>query len=197
MQFTENKTLLSASVMLEYWYCPRFIYYMNILKLKQKEENRLKVQLGREIHEKKSLQPEYLRKKMGVVRQEKNIYLSSSIFGICGIIDELLFIDDNSLTFIDYKFAEQTDKYKTHFYQGVFYSLLVEENYKIPVDCFYLVYTRSSTEPVKYEIKTTDKENMLETIRVVHYITQSGFYPKATTYKARCADCTYANLCVK
>lgn len=197
MQFSENKTLLSASIMLEYWYCPRFIYYMNILKIKQWEENRLKVQIGREIHEKKAVQPEYLRKKLGVIRQEKEIYLASQKYGICGIIDELLYLENGDLTFMDYKFAEQSDKYKTHFFQGVFYALLIEENYQIPLNCFYLVYTRSSTEPVKFEINAKDKENILETIKEVHYITNSSFYPKPTSYKARCADCIYANLCIK
>ncbi|MBN1970054.1 MAG: CRISPR-associated protein Cas4 [Candidatus Delongbacteria bacterium] len=182
---------------MEYWYCPRFIYFMEILKIRQYEEKRLKVNLGREIHDKKASQPEYLRKKLGVIKQEKSVYLSDSDQGICGIIDELLFLEDGSITFIDFKFAEQGDKYKTQFYQGVFYSLLIAKNYSFKPEKFYIVYTRSSTEPIEFCIKSKDVDKMLVTIQEVHYILKNGFYPKATNYKVRCNDCTYGNICSK
>jgi CRISPR-associated exonuclease Cas4 len=105
MAFSEHTRLLPASLLIEYWYCPRFIYFMEVLGIRQYEEARLKVQLGREIHRQKALQPDYLRKKLGVVRQEKDVYLSDPGLGICGILDEILFFGDGSLSLLDYKFA--------------------------------------------------------------------------------------------
>jgi len=94
MNFKENSILVNATQMVEYWYCPRFIYFMEILKLEQNEQLRLKVLEGREIHKKKALEPSYLRKKLGVVDQKKSVYLSDYEVGICGIIDEILFLKD-------------------------------------------------------------------------------------------------------
>ena len=53
--FNEFKTLVSPTLLMEYWYCPRFIYFMEVLKIRQYEEKRLKVLIGREVYEKKVL----------------------------------------------------------------------------------------------------------------------------------------------
>lgn len=194
--FKENSFLITASLLIEYWYCPRFIYFMKVLEIKQQEQNRLKVQKGRTIHEKKSLAPEYLRKKLSVVKQEKDIYLSDPDLGICGIIDEILTFENGDVSLLDYKFARKKDKFNTQFLQGVFYSLLINANYYNEPDYFYLVYTRESTVPEKYEIKAKDREKVLDSIAKVKHIINTGFFPEATKYKMRCNDCTYKKVCV-
>jgi len=120
LNFKESNLLLDASTMMSYWYCPRFVYFMKVLGIREYQEKRLKVLRGREVHEKKALQPEYLRKKLGVVRREKNVYLSDPECGICGIIDEILFFGDGTISLLDYKFAYNRHKFKTQFLQGVF-----------------------------------------------------------------------------
>ena len=197
MEFSENKVLIPASLLIEYWYCPRFIYFINILGIKQYEEKRLKVLKGREVHKKKALQPEYLRKKLGVVRQEKDIYLSDPGYGICGIIDEILFFSDGTISLLDYKFAYNKHKFKTQFLQSVFYSLLIEKNYNRKVNSCYVVYTRDKNKLVQYPIGEKDRQSVLDSIKKVWQIISQGFYPNGTTYKRRCGDCTYKNICVK
>ena len=196
MEFSEHTRLLQASLLIEYWYCPRFIYFMNVLGVKQYEEKRLKVRIGREVHENKALQPDYLRKKLGVVKQEKNVYLSDPVHGMCGILDEILFFQDNKISLLDYKFAYNSHKFKTHFLQNVFYSLLIESHYKVGVDCCYIVYTRENNKLVRYEIKERDKEEVFRSIKEVHRIISTGYFPKGTVSKKRCPDCTYRNICL-
>ncbi|MCP4221424.1 MAG: CRISPR-associated protein Cas4 [bacterium] len=198
MTFSENDFLISASLMMEYWYCPRFVYFMEVLGVAQNEDKRLKVRIGREVHQKKALQPEYLRKTLGVVKQEKNLYLSSRKYGICGILDELLFFQDGSLSLLDYKFAYNKHKFKTRFLQGVFYALLVEENYGVPVSVCYVVYTRENNKLVDYTIAEKDKRKVLESISKVRRIIADGYFPAATSSAGRkCDDCTYRNLCIR
>lgn len=197
IDFKENRLLVSASLLIEYWYCPRFIYFMKVLGIKQFEEKRLKVLMGREVHQKKSLQPEYLRKKLGVNRIEKEVYLSDPANGICGIIDEILFFQDESISLLDYKFAYNKYKFKTQFLQNVFYSLLLEANYSTEINRCYIVYTRDKNLLVKYDISKKDKQEVLETVKKVSHIIKEGFYPKTTGYKKRCADCTYRNICIR
>jgi hypothetical protein len=55
--------------------------------------------------------------------QEKNVYLSDPGYGICGILDEILFFEDGKISLLDYKFAYNSHKFKTQFLQNVFYSL--------------------------------------------------------------------------
>ncbi|OQX06467.1 MAG: CRISPR-associated protein Cas4, partial [Desulfobacteraceae bacterium IS3] len=42
--------LLTPSEIIEYFYCPRFIYFIFSLGIDQHEEKRFKVLMGREVH---------------------------------------------------------------------------------------------------------------------------------------------------
>ena len=44
---------ITISEVMEYLFCPRFIYFMNCLNIPQYEEKRYKVIMGREIHHEK------------------------------------------------------------------------------------------------------------------------------------------------
>jgi CRISPR-associated exonuclease Cas4 len=195
--FIENANLMYASLLIEYWYCPRFVYFMKVLEVREYEEKRLKVKIGRDEHEKKALQPEYLRKKLGVIRQEKDVYLSDPTKKICGILDEVLFFEDGKISLLDYKFAYNKHKFKTQFLQGVFYSLLLEANYNTKVDCCYIVYTREKNRIVKYDIKEGDKKEVLDAIKEARRIISTGYFPKGTGVKKRCPDCTFRNICIR
>jgi len=85
------KVLITPSEIIEYLYCPRFIYFMFCMDIKQHEDKRFKVQKGREVHkEKSSTNKEYLRKKIGIVKKESDVYLSSENLHLKGIVDEVL-----------------------------------------------------------------------------------------------------------
>ena len=195
--FKETTNYISASILIEYWYCPRFIYFMKVLDIRQYEEKRLKVNLGREVHKKKYLQPEYLRKTFGVIKKENEVYLSDKNLEICGIIDEILFLENNEVTLLDYKYAYNKHKFDTQFLQSVFYAILIEKNYNTSIHYCYIVYTREGTKPEKYEISEKNRNKVLESIKEVHDIIRKGLFPKGTKYKRRCDDCTYRNICVK
>src|SRR6056297_369183 len=94
---------LTPSIVMEYLYCPRFIYYMLYLKISQKEENRYKVQIGRNIHKKKTrINKDYLRKKIGVKEKLLDKKIFSEKHKIHGIVDEILFLDDGTAAPLDY-----------------------------------------------------------------------------------------------
>ena len=93
----DSETIITISDVLEYLFCPRFIYYMHCLDIPQHEESRFKVMKGREVHETKLItNPEYLRKKLGVVKKEMNVFVASKQHHIKGIIDEVLILDDGT-----------------------------------------------------------------------------------------------------
>ena len=187
---------ITASDILEYLFCPRFIYFENYLDIPQHEEKRFKVQKGRNIHDdKERLNPEYLRKKIGCIERKKSVYLSSER-GIRGIVDEILFLDDGSAAPLDYKYAEYKERtFKNHKYQLTFYGQLIQENYDVPVKRGFIIYTRSRNKLI--EVPITEKMYLELDIIISDLIdvVQKGIYPKPTRYKQRCPDCCYRNLC--
>ena len=88
----ENSTIITISDVLEYQFCPRFIYFMHCLDIPQHEEKRFKVLKGREVHEERKLtNKEYVRKKLHCVQKESEVYLVSKTHHIKGIVDKCFF----------------------------------------------------------------------------------------------------------
>ena len=187
---------ITASHLLEYLFCPRFTYFEYVLDIPQHEEKRFKVQKGREIHEdKQRINPDYLRKKLGCIERKSSVYLSSAR-GIRGIVDEILFLDDESAAPLDYKYAEYKERtFKNHKYQLTFYGQLIKENYDVPVKRGFIIYTRSRNKLV--EVPITEKMYLELDIIIgdLTNVVQKAIYPKPTKYKQRCSDCCYRNLC--
>ena len=50
-----EKLSITPSIVIEYLYCPRFIYFMKILNISQNEDRRFKVTKGREVHKFKEI----------------------------------------------------------------------------------------------------------------------------------------------
>ena len=189
---------ITASLLLEYLFCPRFTYFEYVLDIPQKEGNRFKVQKGRSIHEKiRKMNPGYFRKKLDVADKKSDCYLSSEI-GIRGIVDEILFKSDGTAAPLDYKYAEYKDRiFETYRYQLVFYGKLIQDNFNTTVKKGYIVYTRSKNKLVEIEMKEKDFEKLENDIKTISDIINLGKYPNATKYKKRCNDCCYKNICEK
>ena len=190
---------VTPSEVLEYLYCPRFIYFMNCLCISQHEGSRYKVIMGRQVHEKRArLNRNYLRRKIGCVDKEIDVYLSSEKHHIKGEVDEVLFLEDGTFAPLDYKFAEYKDKvFLNHKFQSVLYALLISENFGKEVRRGYICYVRSRNFLKEIEFTDDDFEKGVEIVSEILSISQGSEFPKATKYKIRCIDCCYKNICIK
>lgn len=196
--FDEFEYYITPSDMIEFLYCRRFIYYMKCLSIPQFEENRFKVQKGREVHEKKESQnKQHLRKKLGVVDKQIDVDLYSKKFKIKGIVDEVVTLEDGSKAPLDYKFATFDEVvYKTYKTQMLLYSLMIEEMYNCEVKKAFLVYTRSRNLVKEIDVDLKDIKKLEKDIRE-YFKVVGGYFPKGTSSKARCIDCCYKNVCIK
>jgi CRISPR-associated exonuclease Cas4 len=187
---------LTTSEMIEYLFCPRFTYFEHVLDIPQKEENRFKVQKGRRIHEKiRKMNPDYLRKKIGAIDKKSDLYLSNNI-GMRGIVDEILFLNNGMASPLDYKFAEYKNRvFETYHFQLVFYGKLIIDNFHVPVNKGYIVYTKSKNKLIKVELRKKDFAKLENIVEAVTEIINNGKYPKSTKYNKRCFDCCYKNIC--
>ncbi|MEW5820543.1 MAG: CRISPR-associated protein Cas4 [Cyanobacteriota bacterium] len=193
-----NSTI-TTSDLIEYLYCPRFIYFIYCLCIPQYEEKRYKVQKGRNIHKiRGETNKSYLRKKLDVVDKEIEVPLNSEKHHIHGIVDEVLTLSDDTMAPLDYKFAEYKEKlFTTYKYQSFVYALLIKENYGKEVNKGFICYARSNylIKKIEYTAKGFNEveNNICEILKII----QTGYFPKKTKYASRCIDCCYKNICIK
>ena len=188
---------ITPSHIIEYLFCPRFIYFQNVLCIPQHEEKSYKAKMGRNIHELILVRnKEYLRKKIGATGKQIDVYLTNE--NLRGKVDEVLFLKDGTMAPLDYKFAQYNDKvYITYKTQLICYALLIENNFKKKVNRGFIVYLRSKNKLVTVEINETDKNNISAKMNSIIKIIEDNIYPKATKYKSKCVTCTYRNICTK
>ena len=189
--------MLTPSHIIQYLYCPRFTYFEYVLAIPQHEEQNYKVMRGRELHDDKLEQNKaYLRRRLGVREKQLDVYLTNEL--LRGRMDEVLRLEDGSMSPLDYKFAEYRDKvYSTYQTQLFCYAWLLEDNFGEEVHKGFLVYTRSNNRVVEVPITAADKAQVRKCAEEIYHIIGDNFFPKATKVKSRCLTCTYRNVCVK
>ncbi|MBW2961111.1 CRISPR-associated protein Cas4 [Mesonia aestuariivivens] len=185
------------SQIIEYLYCPRYTFFEYVLRIPQYEDKFYKVTRGREIHNEKLEQNKaYLRKKIGVKNKWTDQYLG--VEGLRGKIDEVLELQDATFAPLDYKFAHWKDRiYDTYKQQLYCYAVLIEVNFQVEVRKGFLVYTRSKHKLIEVPIPPAAKAEIKESMEKMLVIIEQNKFPKATTFKKRCVNCTYRNICIK
>jgi len=193
----DNFIFITPSEVIEYLFCPRFTYFMNVLKVSQHEHRRKLVNKGRNLHDLKLVRnKDYIRSRIGVIDKQQEVYLTSRKMHLVGKIDEVLFLKDNFAAPLDYKFAFWEEKiYKTLKTQQTLYALMIEENFEKTVNKAYLVYVRSKNKLVELEITDKMKYDALKIVDDLFEIIEFNYFPKSTKVKSKCNDCTYRNLC--
>jgi len=153
---------------------------------------------GRELHSRKEKEnKEYLRKKIDCVSKEISVYLASPVIRVRGIVDEVLTFSDGSMAPLDYKYSEFREYlFKTHRIQSVLYAMLIKEIYKKPVNVGYICYVKNNAKLKKILYKPEDFEYAMDVVDEVFRVILKGHYPKKTSWRNRCIDCCYKNICV-
>lgn len=198
MSGSESETIITISDVLEFLFCPRFIYFMHCLDIPQHEEMRYKVLKGRDVHEmRRTTNIDYARKKIDCVRKERQVFIASKRHHIKGIADEVLFLGDGTAAPLEYKFAEYKDRiFKTYKYQLVLQAMMIAENYGVEVNRGYICYTRSNNLVKQIDFTKRDFDKAIAIIMDILEIVEKGFYPEKTKSKVKCVDCCYRNICV-
>lgn len=189
---------ITPTELLEFYFCPRFIYFMNVLKIPQYEERRYKVQKGREVHqERQEHNKDYLWKKVGATARESNVFLISEKYHLRGIVDEVVTLADGSLAPIDYKYAVYPQFiYRSHKAQMLSYCLLLEDVFQKPVKCGFIFYIRDGNRQVKVDYTEKSKQKIIADVNALLEIIRNEKIPERSGNRNQCIDCTYKNICV-
>ena len=195
---TETTMMITPSEVIEYIYCPRFTYFMNVLNIPQFEDRRFKVLKGRAVHKRREKENRfYLRKKINVVDRDIGVYLASSALGVRGVVDEVLTLDDDTVVPLDYKYAPYRERaFKTHRIQIILYGLLAREVYQKNVTHGYIVYIRGGSRMVEVPIGEEEERVARQVVEEIFDIIHTGRLPKKTPDRVKCGDCCYKNICV-
>ncbi len=198
MMDTETTPMVTPSEVIEHIYCSRFTYFMQVLNIPQFEDRRFKVLKGREVHKRREEENRsYLRKNIGVVNRDRDVYLASPNLGVRGVVDEVLTLDDGTLAPLDYKYTPYREQaFQTHQMQVVLYGLLVREVYQKPVNRGYVAYIRNGSKLVTVPIDEAQEARTKAVVQEILRIIQTGYLPKRTSQRGKCADCCYKNICV-
>ncbi|PSR11373.1 MAG: CRISPR-associated protein Cas4 [Bacteroidetes bacterium] len=188
---------ITPSQIIEYLYCPRYTYFEYVLQIPQQEEKFYKVMRGRNLHLKRARENvDYLRRRIGVVDKQLNQYMSNDF--LRGEVDEVLWLEDGSMAPLDYKFARFEGKvYETYQTQLYCYAWLIRENFGLPVNKGFLVYTRSQNKLIEIPINEGHVDAVRAAAEQLSEIIQHNFHPRATKFKKRCVNCTYRNVCIQ
>lgn len=198
VQDTEHTPMLTPSEVLEHIYCPRFTWYMNVQHIPQHEDTRFKVLKGREVHRRRATENrDYLRKRIGAVKREIEVYLASPTLRLRGIVDEVLWLKDGTMAPLDYKYTEPREQvFKTHETQILIYAMLIEAIYEKPVRKGYLAYVRTGQQLQGIEVTDSGKASVVAVVDQIFAILATGKLPSRTSSARRCEDCCYKNICV-
>lgn len=192
-----ERAVVTLTDVLEYTFCPRFIFYMRCLDIPQHEEKRFKVRKGREVHKARAMtNKRYLRHKINVVKKESEVLLTSARHRIKGKVDEVLFLADGTAAPLEYKFAEfKQTAWATHALQLILQALLIHENYGITVKSGFVCYTRSNDVVKRVDITNRDYDHALLIIGDILKMIDTAYYPANIRPNKRCSDCCYRNVC--
>ncbi len=195
---TERTPMITPSEVLEHVYCPRFTWFMNVQNIPQHEETRFKVLKGRQVHQRRATENrDYLRRKIGAIKREIEVYLASPVLRLRGIVDEVLWLKDGTMAPLDYKYTEARDTvFKTHETQIVMYAMLIQEVYQQPVTRGFVAYIRDGSQLLEVPVTEESMVKVRLLIGQIFDIITTGRLPKRTSSRIRCEDCCYKNICV-
>jgi len=198
MKDTVTTPMITPSEVIEHIFCPRFTYFMHVLLIPQFEDRRYKVLKGREVHKRRQKEnTEYLRRRIGAVAKERQVYLASPALRVRGIVDEVLVLEDGTMAPLDYKYTPYREQaFKTHQIQVTLYGLLVRVTYSRRVNRGYVAYVRGGSRLIEVPLTERMEEDALDAVATIFEIIQTGRIPRRTRHKVRCADCCYKNICV-
>jgi CRISPR-associated exonuclease Cas4 len=190
---------LTVTHLHEHLYCPRFTYFEYVLGVPERQGKRPLVLKGRQAHEeRRHTNPNYLRKRLGVVQRQFDVPMASAELGVRGSVDEVLTLADGSMAPFDYKFAEAPRKiYHNLKMQSALYGLLIQETFGAPVRRGYLCYIRSKHQIAELEHTAEDYAEVRRILAQILEVIRTGIFPLATAWKARCRDCCYRNICIR
>ncbi|MGF3499557.1 MAG: CRISPR-associated protein Cas4 [Candidatus Methanosuratincola sp.] len=189
--------MVSVSDVVQYFYCPRKVYYLKVLGVPFKV--RRKMEVGREEDE-RAEDRLYGRKTVyGLDRAEvdevlHNLYIEDSDLGLAGQVDTVLRLRGGEQIPVDSKYTEEVAVHRHYRKQLVAYSVLLERRFGTVVSRGILYFTKQR-EPVEVGISAEDKAALLKDLEAIRRVLEGESIPRKVSER-KCGYCEVARYCV-
>lgn len=184
---------LTVTDVVEYAFCPKFTYFINVLGLDQYEQKRGTVSAGRKLHllhERNNLNYiPYADKGKKLVASK----FYSEKLDLSGKIDEAIETDDE-IILIERKYSDTCDISKTLLVQLGLLSILIEENLGKPVKKAVVIFNKTKRKQIPVVIDDVIKNHSLEILENTKKVIQMGIMPDAD-FDNRCLNCCFRKIC--
>ena len=191
----DEQDLIPTSWIEMYNYCPRTIYFLGYLGLRERQTDFMKEgQNEQEVVEQKEKRRQTVlaNRKEKVLMKWMDLFLSSEELGLVGSADMIL-QTEAGLKVVDIKASAGRKLYLGYLYQAAAYGMMAEERLRIPLRSIIIYYTKSDT---LFEIRMSDaiRHHIIYVIAKIRRILKSGWMPSATR-KNECPTCSYYYIC--
>ncbi|MHA1797645.1 MAG: CRISPR-associated protein Cas4 [Candidatus Helarchaeota archaeon] len=176
----------------EYVYCPRFIYFQYVLRIRT--EKTYKMEKGGEVHERfKKSDPEL----DDSVKIYYDIYLKDEKLGLVAVLDQLQVKEDEAIP-VELKTSWRAPEKIAdhHLAQVVTQAILVESQMNLlvkKVKVWYMIENKLLTQ----EISIQDKLKILEILEQIKDIVFTENIPPPTPHESKCVNCEYWCYCLR
>lgn len=194
----EEDELLPVYLIKRYHFCPRTVYFEQVLGYKERQREYMIE--GKELHESEEKKLEKRKNVFPysdeeIIESYSNIELSSSKLGIKGVVDTFVKTKKGNFL-IERKHVKGFRRpSRDHLYQAVAYAMLIEENLGVQVHYIVIHYLKNY-KIFKVKIDDQMRKHVIWTIeRIKEIIEKSYLYPyKKLPY---CEGCGFLEICKK
>lgn len=180
----------------QYHYCPRKIYFLEILGVPLVTKR--KMVFGQEEHKKEIKRVKQRKKVFGINRElirklEYKMYLKSQNLHLHGIIDAVLFLEDEIIP-VEIKATDFLEVTRNRKKQIVAYALLLDENFEYRVQrgiMYFSWHGKSEIVNISYE----DKKYLIEDIKAIRKLFITERIPRKVNEK-KCEYCEVSKYCI-
>ena len=193
-----ERRLLPVSLIKQYHFCPRIIYFTEVLGVRERTTEDMVS--GREEHDKLAeldLRRKTLlgRRKEKVIRRWVKLEVASERLGLAGVID-LVALTEGGLVIVEYKRSRPPKRPPMgHICQAAAYAMLAEEHFNKPVRKFYIHYDgKSSSKTFEFTLTEELREHVMWTVKKIRSIIEGEWLPRPER-KEKCVSCGYYKIC--
>ncbi|MBI1663976.1 MAG: CRISPR-associated protein Cas4 [Nitrosopumilus sp.] len=184
---------LTVTDVVEYAFCPKFTYFINILGLEQFEQKRGTVSAGLILHRKherdnlKYIPKEFTGKKIIAHK------FFSTKHGLSGKIDEAI-ETSNEIVLIERKYSDNHKIYPSLKIQLGLLSVLIEDNLHKPVHKAIVIFSKTKRKEVYVKIDDVIKKDAILMLNNTKQVISNGIMPESN-FDNRCLNCCFRKIC--
>ncbi len=184
---------LTVTDVVEYAFCPKFTYFINVLGLEQFEDKRGTVTAGRKLHNRHEKDnSKYIPQELSGKKIIAHKFFSTK-YGLSGKIDEAIELE-NEIVLIERKYSNNYKIYPTLRIQLGLLSILIEENLHKPVRKAIVVFNKNKRKEIHVKIDDIIKKESLTMLEAVKTVIKNEIMPESD-FDDRCLNCCFRRIC--